>query len=194
MHDGKPFEIDHAAVAAELEKAKAEIVGGIYPALFRRVTKATVSMFAAFVLLRSILGTDELFRPGYFLREVVGGALMVVGFMIPVLVVIGLRHLRRVRGMTPGEFASRLEESHRHHAGMEWVGHALLTGFGMALAIGIPVGALMAFTGDPADLMIPGQRWASVVAFTGITMSWTLPMAFIIRWFELRRTKRFIVG
>jgi hypothetical protein len=93
-----------------------------------------------------------------------------------------------VRG--PQQTARSIEREVRTLTGPHWLRRVLMIGLGMGAAIGIPIGALVAFTA-PAGLSL-GSRMLAVFTFTAMTLLWTIPIAFAIRWVTLRTHQRFI--
>ena len=62
-----------------------------------------------------------------------------------------------------------------------WWRRVLLMGVVMAFAIGIPVGAILAF-GSPRDELPGHSRLLMMVIFILLTAVWTIPGAFLMRW------------
>jgi uncharacterized membrane protein len=67
-----------------------------------------------------------------------------------------------------------------------WIARVLVSGMLMALVIGIPVGTLIALSARPSELPELGGRVGIVGAFLLMTLLWTVPMAFVIRFLTLR--------
>lgn len=62
-----------------------------------------------------------------------------------------------------------------------WQRRVLLMGVVMAFAIGIPVGALLAF-GSPREELPGHSPLLMMVIFILLTAVWTIPGAFFMRW------------
>lgn len=70
-----------------------------------------------------------------------------------------------------------------------WPLHALLMGLLMGVGVGVPVGALLAFGPPTSEQPTGGPIWAWV-NFIGLTLLWTIPIAFLRRWGTLWRYRR----
>lgn len=73
--------------------------------------------------------------------------------------------------------------------GRGWLRRVLRRGFWMGLGVGLPVGLLLAFTTAPAELPA-GGRIGTTLMYVGLTMLWTMPASFGIRWLSVRSLKR----
>lgn len=67
-----------------------------------------------------------------------------------------------------------------------WFGRTLRQGLKMALAVGLPVGGLLAI-GFPIEELPAGSRLLALAGFVVATAAWTLPGSFLMRWWELKR-------
>ena len=89
--------------------------------------------------------------------------------------------------------ARRLERGWVQMTQGHWVLRVLLMGVSMGAAIGLSVGTLVAVR-SPHDDLLAGSRLLTGLAFSGMTLAWCMPMAFVIRWLYLRWARQFIVG
>ena len=93
---------------------------------------------------------------------------------------------RKERRRSLDDTVRRAEEELARYRGPGWVRRTLRTGALMGLGVGLPVGLLIAFT-FPAAEQPAGVPALGVLQFIAMTMCWTLPMAFLIRWLFLRQ-------
>lgn len=100
---------------------------------------------------------------------------------------------RPLGGETVAEVGESIRREWRRVAGPGWGVRVLATGSVMGLAIGVPVGALMAF-GGPPEALPGGSRVVMVLVFTALTLGWTLPFAFGTRLLVKRSYRKFIRG
>jgi len=83
----------------------------------------------------------------------------------------------------------KLDKNWMDLVGPGWPWRTLKRGIYMTLGIGIPVGALIGFTSAPGEL--PRQSpWLMVLAFTGMTATYAIPGAFLMRWFGVRLQRK----
>jgi hypothetical protein len=87
------------------------------------------------------------------------------------------------------QIAMRIERDVRLTQGW-WIARVVVRGVVMALVIGIPVGTLMAMNARPFELPELGGRAGIVGAFVFMTLLWTIPMAFVLRFLTLRSYRR----
>ena len=93
--------------------------------------------------------------------------------------------LYRGAAAEPEVIARRIEREWTRLTGTGWIPRTLLRGVGMGLGIGLSVGTFMVF--GPVEVPdLPEQPLVAILSFTGLTLLWTLPMAFLIRWMVLR--------
>jgi hypothetical protein len=74
--------------------------------------------------------------------------------------------------------------------GEGWVRRTLLMGVYMGLGVGVPIGILMALF-LPSDYGSALERWIGAAVFVALTLAWTIPMAFLIRWASIRMAQRY---
>ena len=94
---------------------------------------------------------------------------------------------RAARDVT--QIAQTLERDWRHLTESGWVARVALWGLFGGCAIGIPIGILLATGTKPEEIPSMGGRPAIVLGFLGMTLLWTIPMAFLFRW-QLIRSNR----
>ena len=100
---------------------------------------------------------------------------------------------KAMRSADASDEIRRIYRDHERMTGPHWVLWTLRTGVLMGLAVGIPIGLLLAIGLKPGDLP-PGGRVATVPLFTAVSLVWTIPFAFGIRWIVLRSHRRFASG
>jgi hypothetical protein len=94
--------------------------------------------------------------------------------------------LRRMAARGPAPLADHVEKEHDRLSGDRWLAHVMRMGLLLLLLIGVPIGLLLAAF-LPAQ---PATRAIAFLAFVGMTALWTVPGAFVIRWFTLRSYRR----
>lgn len=107
-------------------------------------------------------------------------------FFAVVMTIWSAFSLRRMTARGPARLADHVEREHDRLSGDRWLAHVLRMGLVLLLVIGVPIGLLLAIF-LPAP---PPGRAIAFLTFTGITALWTIPGAFVIRWFTLRSYRR----
>jgi hypothetical protein len=166
-------------VAKRLARARA-LRGTRIIAFFIAVT---VFWYVTSNLLNLILGESprSVWTLGTFIGAAVFAAIVTTAAVI---------NARRMEKMGEDAIVRKILQPSRL-TGESWVMWTVLTGVAMGFGIGIPIGTLIAFA-DEADRIVPGSRVMSVLGFTGITLMWTIPMAFIIRYQTVRERNRIL--
>lgn len=82
--------------------------------------------------------------------------------------------------------ARRIERDWLRLTDKRWMVRVTLWGVALALAIGVPIGILMAVTARPSELAELGGHFGIVARFTSMTLIWTVPGAFMIRYLSVR--------
>ena len=111
-----------------------------------------------------------------------GIPLMLCAFLAAASVVIQSRPAAR----DAVRIARRVERDWRSLTQGPWIARVLLTGIAMGCLVGIPIGTLLATDARPSELQEGGGRVGIVLTFLGMTLLWTLPAAFLIRFMMLR--------
>jgi hypothetical protein len=166
-----------SSVAKRLARARA-LRGKRIIAFFVAVT---IFWYVTSNLLNLILGESprSIWTLGKFIGAAVFAAIVTTGSVF---------NARRMERMGEDAIVRKILEPSRL-TGESWVMWTVLTGVAMGFGIGIPIGLLIAFA-DEADRVFPGSRVMSIVGFTGMTLLWTIPMAFIIRYQTVRERNR----
>jgi len=66
-----------------------------------------------------------------------------------------------------------------------------MSGLG-ALAIGVPVGALLAW-GSPMEELPAGSQVLGTLTFVGLTALWVVPAGFLIRYWSVRNLRKYVL-
>jgi hypothetical protein len=82
--------------------------------------------------------------------------------------------------------ARRIERDWRLLTEGRWVTRTILLGVLMGCCVGFPIGTLLAFDARPGELLEAGGRFGIVLSFVAMTLVWTVPAAFWIRFMALR--------
>jgi hypothetical protein len=87
----------------------------------------------------------------------------------------------RLGRQSPDAAAAAIQQEWADLVRPGWAFRTLAMGLGMGLGIGVPVGALLAFGLSRAERPSGGvvTVWLSFIA---LTLLWTIPMAFLLRW------------
>ena len=104
------------------------------------------------------------------------------------LFISSFRYTRDVRRGSI-EVARNMERDWKRATQPGWEGRTVLRGIMLGLGIGVPVGLLMAL-GLPLSELPGGSRLGMFFTFTLMTLTWTIPAAFVIRWRLLRDYRR----
>lgn len=118
---------------------------------------------------------------------------LVVGIAMALLLAVGtaLSTGRSYRGLEPAEAVGRIQKEWGQLEGPGWRLRFLKVGLALGVAIGAPVGSILAF-GSPADELPVASRSLAVLAFVGLTMAWTIPAAYVIRLISRRSLRPYI--
>ena len=141
----------------------------------------TVFWYITSNLLNLILGDPprSIWTLGTFIGAAFFSAIVTTGAVI---------NARRMERMGEDAIVRKILQPSRL-TGESWPVWTVLTGIAMGIGIGLPIGLLIAFA-DEADRIFPGSRVMSIIGFTGMTLMWTIPMAFIIRYQAVRERNR----
>jgi hypothetical protein len=82
--------------------------------------------------------------------------------------------------------ARRIERDWRWLTERSWVMRTVLLGVFMGAFVGFPIGTLLAMDARPAEIPEVGGRLGIVLAFFAMTLVWTVPAAFWIRFKAVR--------
>jgi hypothetical protein len=113
--------------------------------------------------------------------------------VLAALLAAGLvRWERRRARRPPEEVAAEVERTWTQLTRPGWAVRCALLGAGAGVVLGLLVGGLLVSTA-PAEELPAGSRAAGLAGFVGVTLLWTVPMAFLIRWVSLRTHRRFVL-
>ena len=102
-----------------------------------------------------------------------------------ILVASAVGQFRRAARDT-SRIARRIERDWRLLTEGRWVTRTILFGVLMGCCVGFPIGTLLAFDARPDEVLEPGGRFGIVLSFVAMTLVWTVPAAFWIRFMALR--------
>lgn len=102
-----------------------------------------------------------------------------------ILVASAVGQFRRAARDT-SRIARRIERDWRLLTEGRWVTRTILLGVLMGCCVGFPIGTLLAFDARPDELLKAGGRFGIVLSFIAMTLIWTVPAAFWIRFMALR--------
>lgn len=182
--------IDLNQLETHLSSVKAQFEGHFASWLSRRLFVNVILAYLVLVMVPLTLAGDpgrvlHLSGPTLWLNLV--GPFVFAGFMT---IWSAWFTRRQVRG-GPQEMARRIEQEVENLTGPGWIRRVLRVGLLMALAIGLPIGGLIAVF-VPAGAFPGGSRLLTVPAVFAMTLLWTVPMAFVLRWATLRLHRRWI--
>jgi len=125
------------------------------------------------------LGLVDLSSWGFWVRLL--GPVFVAGMVTPYMYFNARKQSQR----TLDEVVRRSEGEFALLTAPGWVRRVFRRGTLLALGIGLPVGALLAF-GSPVTELPAGSRLLAMAGFLAATAAWTLPGAFALRWLSLK--------
>jgi hypothetical protein len=184
--------IDLPALQEYLMRRQPPAGRALVPWLVRRI----VAVFAALYLLVYAMPALLTGQPG--LAFDLAGRAVWLKLALPFAVAVGatlwaVRAQHRQAGLGVKESAQQIEREWRRLTQGRWVLRMLLWGVGMAVFLGLTVGLLVAVPSREGDLLA-GSRVLTALAFFCLTLAWTIPVMFAIRWYRLRWVRRFIVA
>lgn len=187
MHPEAEYVIDRAAVEAEVARTRATLAKGKGRYFARHFVAAAIVLYAIGFLTR--LGRfsqlDEL--PTWRLMMMSGfpalGAAIVAWW--------SARETFKPENLDTDLKIQQIARDLKSLGGPGWIGRSLLTGVLLGAVIGAVVGLGMLLTWDATSMGNP-NRWKFVGAFVGVTLLWTIPAAFILRWIVLVALKRMV--
>lgn len=181
------YVIDREAVAAEVARTRAILEQG-YGHWFARQTALNLGIFYVIVM---VLRWNQL--PEISSWPV---SKLAASFLMPLVGALALTWWTGRRNFNDDMLdvdrrIMRINEDLRSLGGPGWVRRSLMTGLVLGVAIGIPVGAAMMLAWRPEDL--PGMsRALTIPVFVVMTLLWSVPMAFLLRWMTLLALKRLV--
>jgi hypothetical protein len=188
-------EIDMARLQTDLSREEARRAASPVGWRIRRWTLALAVNGVLFIVAIPLIAGDgvEAFdpdRPRLWFR--VGAAVLLAAF--------SMWNLDRTRRKTPNAAdaadiaAANFERQIEKLRGIGWVGRTVRQGAILGLAIGVPIGFLLAAI--PLPVIEQAGLWGRIGMagmFIGATLLWTIPMAFGIRWLSLFSMKKYLV-
>jgi hypothetical protein len=127
---------------------------------------------------------DNAFDPGRpFLWYRIAMAVVLAGVNVAYFDVIARRAVR-----DPDAAVARVASDVVAQTAPGWVLRTIRLGLIMGLGIGVPVGLLIALVPPMSQV----ERFEVFGMFVGLTLLWTQPAAFAIRWLSLNSAKRFL--
>jgi hypothetical protein len=199
LNTSTSFEIDADRLEADYRREEARRSGS--PAWWRVRRWATMTMFAGttFVVIIPLIDGERTaaFDPnGFRLWVRIVGAVIVSAVMM----LLGDRREREVHDAIsdPAAALARARGELQKFHGPGWIGRTVRMGAYMALAIGVPIGALLALfdpqsTLDPQSHMTLLGRFGVFTLFVVMTFAWAIPVAFFLRWLSLSAMKKYLV-
>ncbi len=182
------FTVERRLLAELLQRDEFRTGGRRYAWLGFSALKATVIFYVAVSVIPAAMD-GELGR-----AFTLSGRGLLRNLVIPLLMGVILSvsqawFLLRGAAAEPEVIAQRIEREWSRLTGAGWIGRTLLQGVWLGLGIGLSVGTFVAF--GPVDVPdLPEQPLVAIGSFTGLTLLWTLPMAFLLRWMVRRQYAR----
>lgn len=99
---------------------------------------------------------------------------------------------RRRARRPPEEIAAEVERMWTQLTRPGWAVRCGLLGVAGGVVLGLLVGGLLVST-TPVEELPAGSRAVGLAGFVGVTLLWSVPMAFLIRWVSLRSHRRFVL-
>lgn len=179
------YVIDRALVEAEVTRIRASLDQGYSRWLARQTL---VNMLVFYVVVMT-LRWNELPTMDTWPTWKVG-----VTFVLPVVAALALAWWNGRRTFHPDNLdverrIMRIGEDLKALGGPGWIRRSVIMGVLIGLAIGVPIGLLMTLTWR-ADQ--GAARWLAIPVFTVMTLIWSIPMAFLVRWMTLLGLKRMV--
>lgn len=181
------YVIDRDAVEAEVARTRARLAKGKLRYFARQSVAAAIAFFVMFYITRielfSRLGELPAWKIG-----VVFGFPILAGILVAAF---SMRETFKDENLDTERRMQRIGRELQSLGGPGWILRSILTGIKLGLAIGLTVGVIMLLTWSTSRLGSP-NRWAFFSAFVGVTLLWTIPAAFILRWIQLLALKRMV--
>ena len=181
------YVIDRDAVAAEVERVRAQLDRGYAQWFLRQF--ATNLLFLSAIVLFGRLNASTAYAE-------LPGAIRVLLVALPPVMALALTWYSGRRRFGPDALdvdrrVQRIARELRALGSPDWPVQALKLGVLWGFLVGIPVGLALMLLWAPAALP-GGSRPLAIPSFVGITMVWTVPMAFVFRWLGLQGLKRMV--
>jgi hypothetical protein len=182
------YTVNRRLIAETLERDEFRTSGRRYVWLGLSVVKSAAIFYVGISIIPAALD-GELGKAFTF-----SGRGLLRNLVIPILAAVAMTFthawfLFRGAAAEPEVIARRIEREWAKLTSAGWIGRTLLRGLWMGLVIGLSVGAFMAF--GPVEIPdLPQQPLVAIASFTGLTLLWTLPMAFLLRWVVKRHYMR----
>jgi hypothetical protein len=186
--DPASFSIDRERLERDLDAARAYVNAGSRWRDLRQIAQSAAIFFVAVTVAPAVVTGDlsrafDVSAPGYWTRFMLMASLgIMLGFWK-----VRLLSRQPISDVTFHE--DRIATDWRRLTQGAWIARTVGTGVLMGLAIGVPVGALLAWR-MPSDEYSPLSLAAT---FVGVTMAWTIPAAFLMRGSYVRRYRPLII-
>lgn len=181
------YVIDRSLVEAELDRARAKLARG----KMRLVATSFARAAAIFYLIAIAAQWSRFGDLGAVPPSKRIAVLLFPALAALFVALMGLRADVAEQSIDADRKVRQISDNLRALAGAGWPWRSLRAGVFMGAAIGIPVGLLLMLDWRP-DLFPVSNRWMVVPSFVGITLMWTIPFAFILRWLSLLGLKKFV--
>ena len=180
------YVVDRALVEEEIARTRARMSRGRGRWFVRSFLRAAIALYV-------ITGVAQWTQGTSFASLPVPKRFALVVFPALAALAIASFGLRQPDANTldPDRRARAIASDLRALGGSGWALRSLRSGVFLGAVIGIPVGLLLTASWDPARFPV-SNRWMVVPSFVGVTMLWTIPLAFLLRWVTLLALKRFI--
>lgn len=181
------YVIDRSLVQEELDRARAKLARGK-----ARLVAASFVRAAAIFYLIAIAAQWSRFGD----LDAVPPSKRVAVLLFPAIAALfvalmGLRADVAEQSLDTDRKVRQISDNLRALGGAGWAWRSLRAGVFIGAAIGFPVGLLLMFDWRPEHFPV-SNRWMVVPSFVGITLMWTIPFAFVLRWLSLLGLKRFV--
>lgn len=181
------YVIDRALVEEELDRARAKLARGKMRLVARNFARAAAIFYLIAIAAQwSRFGDLGAVPPSKRIAVLLFPAIAAL-----FVALMGLRADVAEQSLDTDRKVRQISDNLRALAGAGWAWRSLRAGVFMGAAIGIPVGLLLTLGWRP-DIFPVSNRWMVVPSFVGITLMWTIPFAFILRWLSLLGLRRFV--
>jgi len=185
MNDGPVVRIDRSAVRAQVEKVRTKL-----DSPFRWLAASWVR---GFVLCLVALFVAGLLGTGLVSLSPWAGPTVALAAAFAVLVATVFTWMEwRMVPRSDAAFVRKVEKEWQQMTGRGWLRRVVAMAVLMGVGIGTPVGFLLAYSAPGAEPS-GASMFLSVLAFVGLTLLWTLPASFGIRWMSIRQFRKYVI-
>ena len=180
------YVVDRALVEEEIARTRARMARGGGRWFLRSFLRAAVVLYAIAIVAQwgrgdQLAGLPPEKRIAFLVFPAV--AALAIAWL-------GRRQMNDV-ALDPDQRVRAIAAELRSLGGAGWAVRSLRAGVLLGAAVGVPVGVLLAISWEPHQFPV-SNRWMVVPSFIGVTMLWTIPFAFVLRWVTLLALKRFV--